>query len=104
MDNNGVPPPAGSKNLGPTISGLDWASFTTSTVFVTLRLLTRWRITRDWGWDDSTILLAQAIVAVGKSFVELEIKNGLGQHKDSLEPGTYEKYLKYDYFDWIQVS
>lgn len=36
-------------------------------------------------------------------FVGAEVSNGLGRHKFYLEPGGYQKFLKYDYLDWAQV-
>ena len=104
MDNNGAPVPSGSKSLGPTILGLDAALFSLSTITVVSRLITRLRITHDYGWDDSLIALAQAIVACGKAFVIMEVKGGLGQHKSAVDVLTYSKFLKYDYLDWAQVG
>ena len=60
MDGNGVPIPAGSSNQGPVIYGIDWAFFCLSTIFVATRLGTRIWITRNFGWDDTTIALSQA--------------------------------------------
>lgn len=47
------------QNLGPVFITVDIVVFALSTVFVLLRLGTRFFITRNPGWDDATILLAQ---------------------------------------------
>ena len=36
-------------------------------------------------------------------FVAAEISNGLGRKRFYLAPGSYKKFLKYDYLDWVQV-
>lgn len=59
MDGNGIPIPKGVTNQGPVILILDWVLFCMSTIFVLLRLGTRTWITRNFGWDDATIALAQ---------------------------------------------
>ncbi|KAL8998623.1 MAG: hypothetical protein Q9169_002374 [Polycauliona sp. 2 TL-2023] len=90
------------KNLGPLFTAVDIVVFFLSTTFVLLRLGTRFFITRNPGWDDATILLAQAITAVGKGFVVTEVSYGLGQHRSSLSERQYMTYLKYDFLDWAQ--
>lgn len=47
------------QNLGPVFTAVDVVVFALSTTFVLLRLGTRFFITRNPGWDDATILLAQ---------------------------------------------
>ena len=101
---NGAAVPAGSTNLGPTVLGLDAVFFSLSTVIVFLRLLTRIWITHDFGWDDTTIVLALSVVACGKAFVIEEVKGGLGQHEAAVDVLTYRWFQKYDYLDWPQVS
>lgn len=59
LDNNGIPVPAGQANLGYTILGIDIAFFTCSTISVVLRVGTRLGITRNFGWDDAMIVVAQ---------------------------------------------
>ena len=59
MDDNGIPIPKGDTNQGPVIQGIDAALFGLSTSLVLLRLGTRTWITRNFGWDDATIALAQ---------------------------------------------
>ena len=62
MDDNGIPISTGDTSQGPVILGLDWALFSLSTIFVLLRLGTRTWITRNLGWDDATIAIAQVRV------------------------------------------
>ncbi|KAI4253705.1 MAG: hypothetical protein L6R42_007481 [Xanthoria sp. 1 TBL-2021] len=90
------------QNLGPVFTAVDVVVFALSTTFVLLRLGTRFLITRNPGWDDATILLAQAITAVGKGFVVTEVTYGLGQHRSRLSARQYRTYLKYDFLDWAQ--
>lgn len=112
----------GVGNLGPTILAVDWVFWSLSTTIVLLRLGTRTWITRNFGWDDTTIGFAlvsscervivdhsnsimapQALNVVGKSFTIEEVANGLGQQNQDLSPASYTEYLKYNYFDWNQV-
>ena len=58
-DNNGIPIPPGQENQGNTILAVDIAFFTISTIFVVLRVGTRLGVTRNFGWDDAMIVLAQ---------------------------------------------
>ncbi|KAL8677442.1 MAG: hypothetical protein Q9186_006128 [Xanthomendoza sp. 1 TL-2023] len=97
MDDPGI-----QKNLGPVFSAVDIVAFTLSTALVILRLGTRVFITRNPGWDDATILLAQAITGVGKGLVVTEVSYGLGQHRSQLSKGKYQHYLKFDFLDWAQ--
>ena len=59
MANSQLPYPGADRNLGPAVNAVDGTLFTLSTVIVALRLFTRLRITRNFGWDDATITLAQ---------------------------------------------
>ncbi|KAL8790917.1 MAG: hypothetical protein Q9213_000342 [Squamulea squamosa] len=90
------------RNLGPVFLAVDIVVFALSTTTALLRLGTRAFITRNPGWDDATIILAQAITAVGKGFVITEVSYGLGQHRSRLSVGQYRNYLKYDFLDWGQ--
>lgn len=36
-------------------------------------------------------------------FVGAEVSNGLGRKRYYLASGSYKKFLKYDYLDWVQV-
>lgn len=45
----------------------------------------------------------QVINACGMGFVGAEVSNGLGRKRYYLAPGSYKKFLKYDYLDWVQV-
>ena len=47
MDNNGVAPPKGSQDLGPTLHGVDFALVGVSIALVGMRLFTRVRVTKD---------------------------------------------------------
>lgn len=77
--------------------------FTASTLVVILRSITRLGITRNFGIDDAVMILTQMTNCCGMGFVAAEVSNGLGRHKSYLAPGSFKKYLKYDYLDWIQV-
>lgn len=59
MGNGEVTFPQSKANLGPIILNVDWVLFTLSTTIVILRLGTRVWITRNPGWDDAAIALAQ---------------------------------------------
>ena len=52
-------PSSGDTNLGPVILGVNWAVFSSSTILVCLRMITRIWITHNIGWDDAVIILAQ---------------------------------------------
>ena len=51
--------PGPDRNLGPVFLAVDIVVFALSTTTVLLRLGTRTWITRNLGWDDATIALAQ---------------------------------------------
>ncbi|KAL8962232.1 MAG: hypothetical protein Q9193_001338 [Seirophora villosa] len=93
---------ASDNNLGPLLHGIDYAIFALSTIVVVLRLFTRAWVTRNFGWDDAMMLLTQAITAVGKGFITVEIIYGLGQHRSALSADAYTKFLKYYYLDTAQ--
>ena len=52
-------PSFGDTNLGPVILGVNCAVFSSSTILVWLRVITRVWITHNFGWDDAVIILAQ---------------------------------------------
>ena len=52
-------PSSGDTNLGPVILGVNLAVFSSSTILVCLRVITRIWITHNFGWDDAVIILAQ---------------------------------------------
>ena len=52
------------RNLGPVFTAIDIAVFALSTFCVLVRVLTRSFITRNPGWDDATIILAQVNLSV----------------------------------------
>ena len=45
----------------------------------------------------------EMINAVGMGFVMVETAYGLGRHRYYLSATEYQKFLKYDYLDWLQV-
>lgn len=53
--------------------------------------------------SSSIIDTLQVINACGMGFVGAEVSNGLGRKRYYLAPGSYKKFLKYDYLDWVQV-
>ncbi|KAK3176114.1 hypothetical protein OEA41_007436 [Lepraria neglecta] len=96
-------PSSGDTNFGPVLIGVNWAVFGPSTILVGLRLVTRVWITHNFGWDDTLILLAQIVNAVGMGFVMLEVYYGLGRHVQYLPADHYVGFLKYNFLDWVQV-
>ncbi|KAI4093429.1 MAG: hypothetical protein LQ344_002842 [Seirophora lacunosa] len=100
--NNASQLTASDNNLGPLLHGIDSAIFALSTTVVVLRLFTRAWVTRNFGWDDAMMLLTQAITAVGKAFITVEVIYGLGQHRSALSADAYTKFLKYYYLDTAQ--
>lgn len=75
MSNIGSPPPSGgdNRNLGPILVGLNWMVFGPATILVCLRVGTRIWITRNLGWDDFTIVLAQVGVLAHVRSPDLQI-------------------------------
>lgn len=59
INNAGPPPPSGDQNFGLAINALELAVFVPTCVIVVLRILTRTRITYNFGWDDVLIVFAQ---------------------------------------------
>ena len=59
LDHNGRPIPPDQADLGDTVFAIDLTFIAVSTVLVTIRIGTRLGITRNFGWDDATITLAQ---------------------------------------------
>ena len=120
MDKPEIIPSTGDRNLGTVLIGVNWAVFGPSIIIVCLRLVTRIWITRNFGWDDAMIALAQvskaisldhasyltdtqAVNAVGMGFVMLEVWFGLGRHVQYLPADHYVGFLKYNFLDWVQV-
>ncbi|KAI4233244.1 MAG: hypothetical protein LQ349_004533 [Xanthoria aureola] len=103
MDRVGEAPKGGDENLGPTIIIINVIVFVASTLIVIVRTFTRLCLTKNFGWDDAVMVLTQVINACGMAFVGAEVSNGLGRKRFYLAPGSYKKFLKYDYLDWVQV-
>ncbi|KAL8862515.1 MAG: hypothetical protein Q9178_001013 [Gyalolechia marmorata] len=103
MDSKGEAPAGGDENLGPTIISINIVVFIASTLIVIIRIYTRLRLTKNFGWDDAFMVLTQLLNICGMGFVAAEISNGLGRKRFYLAPGSYKKFLKYDYLDWVQV-
>ncbi|KAL8836983.1 MAG: hypothetical protein Q9176_005984 [Flavoplaca citrina] len=98
------PPPAGGdKNRGSIILALDGVIFGISWSMVLLRLGTRSWITRNLGWDDTTIFLAALTNSVGLAFYLCMVLYGLGRHKYYLSHYDLKMFLKWDYLDWVQA-
>lgn len=69
---------------GPVVLGVSAAVLTLSTVFVALRLVSRFFVVRKPGWDDYTMLLAW-ILAFGASFaICYGTTKGLGRKQDDI--------------------
>ncbi|KAL8915510.1 MAG: hypothetical protein Q9171_000075 [Xanthocarpia ochracea] len=123
MDSKGEAPAGGDENLGPTIISINIVVFVASTLVVIIRIYTRLCLTKNFGWDDAFMVLTQVYRIIcprllqddrwtdvfqllnicGMGFVAAEISNGLGRKRFYLAPGSYKKFLKYDYLDWVQV-
>ncbi|KAL8760418.1 MAG: hypothetical protein Q9199_000042 [Rusavskia elegans] len=103
MDRVGEAPKGGDENLGPTIIIINVIVFVASTLIVIVRIFTRLCLTKNFGWDDAVMVLTQVINACGMGFVGAEVSNGLGRKRYYLASGSYKKFLKYDYLDWVQV-
>ena len=58
-----MPFPGGDQNRGPVVIAVLSLFFGLSTIIVFLRMTTRLYITRNFGWDDATMVLTQ----VGKN-------------------------------------
>lgn len=63
-----------SNDRGNVIYAVSWVLFAVSFVLVLLRIWTRTRIIRSWGWDDASICLAM----VGNSRINLPIDTDSG--------------------------
>lgn len=59
MDGVDIPPPGGDQNRGPVVIAVLSLFFGLSTIIVSLRVVTRIWITRNFGWDDATMALTQ---------------------------------------------
>ena len=57
-------PPGGDQNQGPTVETVTWLFTSIALITVFLRLFTRFRLTRNPGWDDFWIALAMVYVAI----------------------------------------
>ena len=60
----GPPPPDGNQNRGGQILAVDAVIFGISWSMVLLRTVVRLWITRNFGWDDATILIAAVSVVL----------------------------------------
>ncbi|KAL8788429.1 MAG: hypothetical protein Q9213_001652 [Squamulea squamosa] len=103
MDSIGEAPAGGDENLGPTIITINIVVFIASSLIVIIRIFTRLCLTKNFGWDDAVMVLTQVVNTCGMGFVAAEVSNGLGRKRFYLAPGSYKKFLKYDYLDWVQV-
>jgi hypothetical protein len=73
---------------GPAVFIVTVTTLACCTVFVLLRMISRFAIVRKTGWDDYTMILAW-ILAVGTSFsICYGTKHGLGQHQYQIPHDT----------------
>ncbi|KAF2117566.1 MFS monosaccharide transporter-like protein [Lophiotrema nucula] len=78
---------------GPAVLAVSAATLVCCTIFVVLRLTSRFAIVRKAGWDDYTIILAW-ILAFGTSFsICYGTSVGLGRHEDDV-PEEWESSMK----------
>lgn len=63
----GPPPPDGNQNRGGQIIAVDAVIFGISWSMVLLRTVTRMWITRNFEWEDATILLAAVSIVLSTS-------------------------------------
>ena len=63
-------PSGGDQNQGPTVEIVTWLFTSIALITVLLRLFTRFRLTRNPGWDDFWIVLAMVYVAINLRICE----------------------------------
>ncbi|KAL9012326.1 MAG: hypothetical protein Q9173_002897 [Seirophora scorigena] len=90
---------ASDNNLGPLLHGIDSAIFALPTIVVVLRLFTRAWVTRNFGWDDATMLLTQ-LLAKPSSLSRSSM--AWVNNRSALSADAYTKFLKYYYLDTAQ--
>ena len=72
-------------------------------VVVALRLVTRLRIVRNVGWDDSTMVCASFGKIIACGLIIVQVHYGFGRHKVDLTQWQYIEFMKYSYGEWIQA-
>lgn len=74
------------ESRGPAVLGVTAATLVCCSVFVLLRMISRFGVVRKPGWDDYTMILAW-ILAFGTSFaICYGTSKGLGRHMDDVPP------------------
>ena len=69
MEGGEVVPPDGDRNYGAILTGVNWAVFGPSWIFVILRSISRIWISHNFGWDDAVMVFAQVRNTSGAAVV-----------------------------------
>ncbi|KAF2676553.1 hypothetical protein K458DRAFT_379793 [Lentithecium fluviatile CBS 122367] len=84
MGSTTLPPPLPqlppNENRGPTINIVTWICTSISTIFILLRLYSRYFITRTLGWSDAIILVAGILNVIFNAMTTVAISYGMGRH------------------------
>ncbi|WEW61910.1 hypothetical protein PRK78_007410 [Emydomyces testavorans] len=91
-------PPDGDFNRGQTIDIIMWIEFGVALVLLLLRIFTRTRLIRFWGWDDAFMCLALVHAGVNSALLNVSIRNGTGRHQFYL---SSEEVIQANKFNWI---
>ncbi|MCJ1373954.1 hypothetical protein MMC20_005184 [Loxospora ochrophaea] len=97
------PPVGGDRDRSPALTIMVIVVMSMTIPVVSLRMVTRKFLTRNVGWDDWTIVLAEIGSIIGAAIDIPEIQSGFGKHHYYLSEHQYQEFKKYSYFEWIQT-
>jgi hypothetical protein len=85
------------KNIGPVLVWLTLSLALVAWGLTGLRLLVRWR-SRNLGWDDYTMILANLAANSRMIFQFLQLRHGNGRHRVYLDPEQYVLSSKWGWY------
>lgn len=95
------PPPGGDRNRGTTVEIVTWV-FTSIALFtVSLRLLTRFRLTYNPAWDDFWIVLGMLFNLAYQILIVVAVHAGNGRHTYYLGPEQTSDAIKWNTIAFI---
>ncbi|KAL8626497.1 hypothetical protein Q9189_007810 [Teloschistes chrysophthalmus] len=97
------PSPYGDQDNGRRYLGAAWALVMCALISTSIRVWVRGRLTRNMGWDDHFMIIAQFTNLVGLGFVTAEVFDGLGRHMYYLQPDQRRRFQIIGWLDWMQT-
>ena len=102
-EENFTPSPYGDQDHGPRYLGAAWALVMLAFASTITRAVVRGRMTRNLGWDDYHMFIAQFVNLVGLGFVTAEVCDGLGRHMYYLTATQRRRFQIIGWLDWMQT-